>query len=49
MRENIIMACTECQHRNYCMSKNKKKHPDRFETKKYCPFCHRHTVHRQTK
>ena len=49
MRENIILACTECKRRNYTTTKNKRKHPERVEVKKYCPFCDKHTVHRETK
>jgi large subunit ribosomal protein L33 len=29
--------------------KNKKNTPDRVEFKKYCPFCKKHTVHKETK
>ena len=29
--------------------KDKKTHPDRMETKKYCRFCKRHTLHKETK
>ncbi|MCI7323772.1 MAG: 50S ribosomal protein L33, partial [Lachnospiraceae bacterium] len=29
--------------------KDKKTHPDRMETKKYCRFCRQHTVHKETK
>jgi large subunit ribosomal protein L33 len=29
--------------------KEKKNHPDRMETKKYCRFCNKHTMHRETK
>ncbi|HIQ92449.1 MAG TPA: 50S ribosomal protein L33, partial [Candidatus Copromonas avistercoris] len=26
-----------------------KTHPDRMETKKYCRFCKRHTLHKETR
>ena len=29
--------------------KNKKNDPDRLEMKKYCPFCKKHTLHRETR
>ena len=48
-REQIILACSECKQRNYSTLKNKRKHPDRLELKKYCRFCGRHTVHRETR
>ncbi len=39
MRTKITLECTECKQRNYNMTKDKKNHPDRMETKKYCRFC----------
>ena len=29
--------------------KEKKNTPDRLELKKYCKFCRKHTVHKETK
>jgi large subunit ribosomal protein L33 len=29
--------------------KNKKNDPDRVEFSKYCKFCKKHTVHKETK
>ncbi len=49
MRVQITLACEECKRRNYTMTKDKKKHPDRMETKKYCRFCRTHTPHKETK
>lgn len=49
MRENIVLACTDCKRRNYTSTKNKKTTPDRLELKKYCRFCKHHTVHRETR
>lgn len=48
-RTRITLACTECKQRNYDNMKNKKNDPDRIELKKYCKFCHKHTVHKETK
>jgi len=47
----ITMACTECRSRNYTTSKNRIKHPNRMELKKYCARegCRRHTLHREAK
>ncbi len=47
--EKITLACTECKQRNYDTTKNKKNTPDRIELKKYCRFCKKHTVHKETK
>lgn len=49
MRENITLACTECKQRNYETSKNKRNNPDRVEVTKFCKFCGKHTVHKETK
>ncbi len=49
MRDNVILACTECKRRNYTTTKNKKTKPERLELKKYCRFCRKHTVHRETR
>ena len=49
VRVKITLACTECKQRNYNTTKEKKNHPDRMETKKYCKFCKSHTLHKETK
>ncbi|MCL1845234.1 MAG: 50S ribosomal protein L33 [Defluviitaleaceae bacterium] len=49
MRTKITLACTECKQRNYNTFKDKKNHPDRMETKKFCRFCNKHMPHRETK
>ena len=49
MRTRITLACTQCKQRNYNTTKDKKAHPDRMETKKYCRFCKTHTLHKETK
>ncbi len=49
MRVYITLACEECKRRNYSSTKNKKNTPDRLELKKYCRFCKKHTLHKETK
>ena len=49
MRDIISLACTECQRRNYTTTKNKRKHPERVEHRKYCPFCRCHKLHKETR
>ncbi|HTZ41106.1 MAG TPA: 50S ribosomal protein L33 [Syntrophales bacterium] len=49
MRNNIILACTECKQRNYVTTKNKRTMQDRLEMKKFCKFCKTHTSHKETK
>ncbi|MCF7919423.1 MAG: 50S ribosomal protein L33 [Candidatus Cloacimonetes bacterium] len=49
MREIIILACEDCKRRNYTTTKNRRVHPERVAFKKYCPFCRKHTSHKQTR
>ena len=48
-RINIQEACTICKRINYTSQKNKKNDPERLEMDKYCPFCKKHTTHKETK
>jgi len=49
MRLAITVACTECKQRHYQTNKNKKNDPARLEVSKYCKFCKKHTLHKETK
>ena len=49
MRDKVILACTECKERNYNKTKNKRKHPERVERRKYCPRCDGHKLHKESK
>ena len=49
MRVRVTLACQECKNRNYNTTKKKKNDPDRIELEKYCKFCKKHTVHKETK
>ncbi len=49
MRDIVILACQECKRRNYSTTKNKRKHTGRVEFTKYCPWCNKHTPHKETK
>lgn len=48
MRIIITLACADCKNRNYTTTKNKKEQ-ERLEVKKYCPFCRKHTTHKEVK
>ncbi len=48
-RAKITLACTECKNRNYDTMKNKKNNAERIELQKYCRFCKKHTLHKETK
>ena len=49
MRDKIILECTECRNRNFFQTKNKRKHPERVEQRKYCPHCDKHRTHKESK
>lgn len=49
-RETITLACTECKRRNYTSTRNKKvQGAERLEINKFCRWCKRHVLHRETK
>lgn len=48
MRTFVTLACSDCKNRNYHTTKNKKQ-TERFETKKFCPTCRKHTTHKEVK
>ncbi|GAB1411038.1 50S ribosomal protein L33 [Desulfovibrionales bacterium] len=49
MRINIALSCVECKRKNYASQKNKKNTTAKLELSKYCPFCGKHTTHRESK
>ena len=49
MREIILLACSECKRKNYSTNKNKRNTPDKLQLEKYCRFCRKHTMHKETK
>ena len=50
-RNIILLQCTVCKEKNYSLVKNKKSggSTKKLETKKHCPRCRSHTVHKETK
>ena len=49
MRDQVTLACNDCKRRNYITTKNTRLHPDRVEYRKFCPFCRKHTEHKETR
>ncbi len=49
MRTKFTLRCTVCKEETYHMNKNKKLHPERLETNKYCPKCRKVTLHKEKK
>ena len=48
MRDTIQLECTECGHRNYTASRNKKLKTERMEVRKYCKWLRKHTIHKES-
>ncbi len=48
-RDIITLACTNCKRRNYTSMKSKKNDADRIELQKFCKWCRKHTLHRETR
>ncbi len=49
MREQIALQCEPCKQKNYTATRNKKLKTEKLQTKKFCPFCRTHTVHKEVK
>jgi large subunit ribosomal protein L33 len=45
----IGLKCSVCGRRNYYTRKNKKKVERKIQYKKYCKWCRKTTVHKETK
>ncbi|MCH7759004.1 50S ribosomal protein L33 [Patescibacteria group bacterium] len=45
----IKFECSECHRINYRSRKNKKTIKDRLELNKYCRWCLKHVLHKETK
>lgn len=43
------LACSECGQRNYQMVPTQTGHTVRLEIKKFCRYCNKHTLHKETK
>nr|UDP57961.1 ribosomal protein L33 [Melicytus obovatus] len=59
VRVRIILECTSCVRDSvnkksrgisrYITQKNRHNTSSRLELRKVCPYCHRHTIHREIK
>lgn len=49
VRIKLLLECTECKRRNYATEKNKRNTSSKLELRKHCPWCNKHTVHREVK
>jgi large subunit ribosomal protein L33 len=49
-QDNLIkLECTGCKRVNYFSTKNKKTLKNRLELKKFCRWCKKHVLHKETK
>jgi len=49
-KEKLIkFECSECKRINYYSTKNKKLNKERLKLAKYCKWCKKHTLHKETK
>ena len=49
MREGITLRCDVCKEENYIADRNKKQQLEKLATKKHCPKCNGHTLHKEKK
>ena len=49
IKRAIRLQCSECYRKNYLSRKNQKANPDKLELKKYCKWCKKATIHKETK
>ena len=47
--EIIALQCTECKRKNYTTYKNRKNITGKLEKNKYCPWCKKSVLHKETK
>lgn len=45
----VALACSDCGSRNYTKPVSEGHRTERLELKKYCKYCGKHTLHRETK
>nr|AGW98991.1 ribosomal protein L33 [Ipomoea corymbosa] len=59
VRVAVILECTSCVRNSvnkvstgisrYITQKNRHNTPNPLELKKFCPYCYKHTIHREIK
>lgn len=43
----VALICTVCKHQNYVTNRNKINTPEKIALRKYCPWCKKHTEHKE--
>nr|ASN78958.1 ribosomal protein L33 [Monotropa hypopitys var. americana] len=57
IRITVTLECNSCIQKNiikkgvsrYITKKNQHRAPQRLEFRKFCPYCHKHTIHGEIK
>ncbi|MDR1567590.1 MAG: 50S ribosomal protein L33 [Streptococcaceae bacterium] len=49
MIKKASLACTICGSRNYAITVGSNQRNERIEVKKFCKYCGKHTLHRETR
>jgi large subunit ribosomal protein L33 len=47
-RQILGLVCSVCGHFNYVSEKNKTNTPKKLELRKFCKWCRKHTIHKET-
>ena len=47
-RELVALICSVCKNQNYITERNKINMEGKLEVKKYCKFCRKHQIHKET-
>lgn len=48
-QKKASLACSECGSRNYSISVGATPKPTRLEVNKYCKYCKKYTLHKETR
>ena len=48
-REALTFKCTVCGEENYIGTRNKRKHPEKMEIKKFDPVVRKHVIYKEGK
>ena len=47
-RDLLALVCSVCKHQNYISARNKINTPEKLSLNKYCRYCKKHTLHKET-
>jgi len=47
-REFVALICSVCKNQNYITERNKINMEGKLEIKKYCKFCKKHQLHKES-